>query len=378
MSVWKSPIVYVGITLVLLVLGLLSAPFVVDWNGYRAALEDYGSQLTGRRVVIAGDISARVFPWPRLRLESVSIANPEGASSPNLVNAKAVEARMLLGSLISGHVDVSDIRIERPVFALERLESGAASWWITPRLREGAPIGAERISVENLEIVDGKILLSDSRRGGTAQFDDFDAVLSSQTLLGPWKARGRLDYRGQVLDLGISTGQYHSGEPFKFVLRLSPIDGPGLVYSFDGDYSATGEVPLSGTLKAEPYVAENGKTDSEARLRAVTFKSKLSLKENHLLLKDIEIAPVDPQQIANLLTGEAAIELESRISIRADLRAPRFDLDSMLGSSGREVLKSGAVLESLSQVIDVLPESLDGRLILNVGTLMAGGEKLEG
>jgi hypothetical protein len=377
MSVWKSPIVYVGITLVLLVVGLLSAPFIVNWNGYRAAFEDYGSRLTGRRVVISGDISARVFPWPRLRLEGVSIANPEGASNPNLVNAQAVEARMLLGSLISGHVEVSDIRVEKPVFALERLESGSASWWITPRLEEGMPIGAERISVENLEIVDGKILLSDSRRGGTAQLDDFDAVLSSQTLLGPWKARGRLGYRGQVLDLGISTGQYKSGEPFKFVLRLSPVDGPGLVYSFDGEYSAGGEVPVSGVLKAEPYVAENGKTDSEAQLKAVTFKSKLSLKENHLLLKDIEIAPADPQQLGNLLTGEAAIELESRISVRADLRTPRFDLDSVLGSGGRQVLKSGAVLEGLSEFIDLLPETLDGRLILNVGTLIAGGEKLE-
>ena len=377
MSIWKSPIVYVGITLVLLVIGLLSAPFIIDWNGYRAALEDYGSQLTGRRVVISGDISARIFPWPRLRLERVSIANPDGAAYRDLVNAKAVEARMLLGSLISGHVEVSDIRIEKPVFALERLESGSASWWITPRLREGMPIGAERISVENLEIVDGKILLSDSRRGGTAQFEDFDAVLSSQTLLGPWKARGRLGYRGQVLDLGVSTGQYKSGDPFKFVLRLSPVDGPGLVYSFDGEYSAAGEVPVSGILKAEPYIAENGKSDSEAQLRAVTFKSKLSLKENHLLLNDIEIAPADPQQLANLLTGEAAIELESRISIRADLRTPRFDLDSVLGSGGRQVLKSGAVLEGLSEIIDLLPETLDGRLILNVGTLMAGGEKLE-
>ena len=265
MSIWKSPIVYVGITLVLLVIGLLSAPFIIDWNGYRAALEDYGSQLTGRRVVISGDISARIFPWPRLRLERVSIANPEGAANRDLVNAEAVEARMLLGSLISGHVEVSDIRIEKPVFALERLESGSASWWITPRLREGMPIGAERISVENLEIVDGKILLSDSRRGGTAQFEDFDAVLSSQTLLGPWKARGRLGYRGQILDLGVSTGQYKTGDPFKFVLRLSPVDGPGLVYSFDGEYSAAGEVPVSGILKAEPYIAENGKSDSEAQ-----------------------------------------------------------------------------------------------------------------
>src|SRR5687768_5030867 len=205
MSVWKSPILYVGIALVLSLVGLLSAPFIVDWNSYRASVEDYGRKLTGREVVISGDISARLFPWPRLRLEGVRIANPAGAAIPDLVKAEAIEARMLLGSLISGHVEVSDIRVEKPVFALERLETGEASWWLRPQLKGGIPIGAERISVEDLEIVDGQIFLSDSRRGGTAQFDDFDAVLSSQTLLGPWKARGRLRHNDQVLSVGVST-----------------------------------------------------------------------------------------------------------------------------------------------------------------------------
>jgi uncharacterized protein involved in outer membrane biogenesis len=378
MSVWKSPILYVGIALVVLVAALLSAPFLINWDSYRASFEDYGRKLTGREVAISGDISARVFPWPRLRLEGVRIANPEGAANPYLVTAEAIEARMLLPSLISGHVEVTDIRVERPVFAFERLESGVGSWWLNPELEAGIPIGAERISVEDLEIVDGKILLSDRRRGGTAVFDDFDATLSSHTLLGPWKARGQLARNGQILSIGITTGKHKSGEPLRFGVKLTPVAGPGLVYSFDGQYSSKGETPVSGTLRVEPFVDESGKANSEAQLKAVLFKAQLSFKEDHALLQDIEIAPADRQQVSNLLTGNAAIELESRISIRADLRAPKFDLDELLGSQGRHLLKSGAVLEGLASAIELLPEGLDGKLTLDVGTLMAGGEKLEG
>ena len=87
MSVWKSPIIYVGIALVLVIVGLLSAPFVIDWNSYRASIEDYGRKLTGRQLTVSGNISARIFPWPKLRLEGVRIANPDGAATPDLVSA---------------------------------------------------------------------------------------------------------------------------------------------------------------------------------------------------------------------------------------------------------------------------------------------------
>src|SRR5262245_16131105 len=270
MSVWKSPIFYVGIALVLVIVALLSAPFVIDWNAYRSSIEDYGRKLTGRQVTVSGNISARIFPWPKLRLEGVRISNPEGATTPDLVNARAIEARMLLGSLLSGYVEVSDIRVENPIFAFERLETGEASWWLTPELKGGVPIGAERISVENLEIVDGQVLHSDSRRGGTAKFEDFDAVFSSQTLLGPWKARGELRHEGQSLSLGVSTGRHKPGEPFKFGMKLAPVNGPGLVYSFDGEYASHGDTPVQGVLRIDPVMQAAG-GNSEASAPPLTF-----------------------------------------------------------------------------------------------------------
>jgi hypothetical protein len=377
MSVWKSPIIYVGIALVLVIIALLSAPFVIDWNSYRASIEDYGRKLTGRQVTVSGNISARIFPWPKLRLEGVRIANPEGAATPDLVRAKAIEARMLLGSLLSGYVEVSDIRVENPIFAFERLESGEASWWLAPELKGGVPIGAERISVENLEIVDGQVLLSDSRRGGTARFEDFDAVLSSQTLLGPWKAKGELKHEGRSLSLGVSTGRHRPGEPFKFGIKLGPVNGPGLVYFFDGEYASRGDTPVQGILRIDPMMQTSG-ANAEASAPPLTFRAKLSFKEDHALLQDIEIASTDRDQPGNLLTGSAAIELQSRISILANLRASKFDLDQMLGEEGRQLVKDGAVLDDLAQFLEILPEGLDGRLILDIGTLVAGAEQLEG
>ena len=42
MRVWKSPVLYLGLFLVAAVIMALAAPYVIDWNTYRADIEAYG------------------------------------------------------------------------------------------------------------------------------------------------------------------------------------------------------------------------------------------------------------------------------------------------------------------------------------------------
>ena len=94
MKVWKSPVFYFGVLLVVAVAGLLLAPFVIDWNGYRSDLEAYGKKLTGREVAVEGRISARLFPWPRLTAEKVAIANPPGFAGQRFATAERITIRL--------------------------------------------------------------------------------------------------------------------------------------------------------------------------------------------------------------------------------------------------------------------------------------------
>ena len=109
MKVWKSPVFYFGIVLVLAVLSAMLAPFVVDWGSYRAGLEAYGEKLTGRKVEIAGPIGVRLFPWPRLAAQDVRIGNPEGSRDEWLATAGQIVVRMNLGSLFNAEIQVESI-----------------------------------------------------------------------------------------------------------------------------------------------------------------------------------------------------------------------------------------------------------------------------
>jgi uncharacterized protein involved in outer membrane biogenesis len=64
MKLWKAPIFYIGIALVMAIGLALAAPYLINWDGYRQTIEAYGEKLTGRKVTVAGDISGTLFPWP--------------------------------------------------------------------------------------------------------------------------------------------------------------------------------------------------------------------------------------------------------------------------------------------------------------------------
>ena len=101
-TVWASPVLYLGIVLVIAVAGLLLAPFVIDWNSYRADLEAYGRKLTGREVMVDGPVSARLFPWPRLTVANVRVGSPEGMDARDFASAARLTVRMSLQGLLQG------------------------------------------------------------------------------------------------------------------------------------------------------------------------------------------------------------------------------------------------------------------------------------
>jgi uncharacterized protein involved in outer membrane biogenesis len=131
MKVWKSPVLYFGVLLMLAV-GPAAAPFVVDWNSYRADLESYGKKLTGRTVTIEGPISARLFPWPRLTADNVTSPIRRACRDAPFRAAERITVRMTLAGLAQGGIDVQSIEVDEPALMLERRATGEGNWVFTP------------------------------------------------------------------------------------------------------------------------------------------------------------------------------------------------------------------------------------------------------
>jgi hypothetical protein len=374
MKVWKSPVLYIGVLLVVAVLGALAAPFVIDWNGYRARLETYGEQLTGRKVAIGGDISVRLFPWPRLIVDGVRVQNLPGTSEPDFLTAQRVVVRLALAGLLNGSIRVEQIEAEQPSLTLERSPSGAWNWHLSPAEDIDRSGLLEQVQLDRISVRNGTLRLIDQQRDGLAELRGVELALAAPGINGPWRARGTATYGTFPLDIGINTGQRRDGEPLRFGVRIAPGDGSGFVYSFDGADEGS---EIAGELRIEPAAAQDGKGDAEGALRPLVFQSKLRATFDRLAFEKIEVVPRDTPNAATLVSGSADVALGEKIGITTNLSAPRLDIDQLAGAATWLKIRNGDALDIASGLFGILPREADIKGALKIGLMRAGGENIE-
>lgn len=373
MKVWKSPVFYFGILLVLAVIGLLVAPFVIDWNAYRPRLEAYGQNLTGRTVSIDGPITTRLFPWPRLTAEAVSIANPPGFTDAEFATAQRVTIRMTLAGLLQGSLDVEGIDIEGPAISIERLSSGEGNWTFTPSADLIRSDIFSRVKLDQITLTSGTVRFRDGRRGGTVMLEGVNAELASSGIQGPWRVRSQLLYNGRAFNVLINTGSQSAGQPLLFGVKLSTADNSGYVYGFDGSYK---DGMSEGELRVEPAVSEGGKSDAEGEVRPLVFTAQARGNLEGVDLTDIQMSRQDIDPAAAIATGTARVNIGKFMSVTADLSASMLDLDELAGAKVRNVLRESGGLAVVDQLLAMLPSETSLAARFGVTALKSGGETL--
>jgi hypothetical protein len=377
MSAWRSPLLFFGFVLILIAAAALFAPLFVDWNSYRAQFEDYGRKLTGRDVTIAGQIEARLFPWPVLVLNQVTIANREGAHRVNLMEARRIEMGMSLAPLISGQVEVDSIAIDTPVLALERLATGAASWTIEPEQAVAALIDPDRVAVSEISISNATVFIGDHRRAGLDRIDKLTGTLSAPALSGPWRMRATASHRGAPFEITLTTGKLNRGEATRVGLRIAPVEGAGMIYSFDGEVARPQGKNVKGAIRIAPAPGSRANGDAEIGLRPFQVKADIESDFDSVSLSNIEAAPISSLEPGNFITGAARIDLGARVVVQAGLSTARLDLDQIVGRTARDLMHSGDAFEALGRFLAAMPERLELHVDMAASSVVVGGETIE-
>jgi hypothetical protein len=374
MKLWKSPVLHFGILLVVALVALLAAPFLIDWNGYRKDLEAYGGKLTGRAVRIEGPVSARLFPWPRLTAEAVSIANPPGFSEPDFARAERITIRMTLAGLLQGAFNVESIDVEAPAINFERLASGDVNWRFAPSQDLLRSDLLSRVKLDKIALTGGAVSFRDQRRSDSFGLTGVTADVASPGIEGPWRLRARALHGDRPLDISVNTATYVAGEPFLFGVKLAASDGSGYGLNFDGGY-ATGAV--TGELRLAPAAAEDGKTDAEGRIRPLVFSAKVAGDFDLLKLSDIRVAQLEQAEAGPLAAGTAELRLGQRIAATAELSAALLDLDELAGARSRSLLREAGNLAVANSLLAMLPAEVSIEAAIKVTALKAEGQTFD-
>lgn len=119
---------WIGITFFsfFLLLGLLIA--LLDWNWARDHAIQQVSEMTGRTLIIEGDLNIDWSFIPRIRIEQVRFENAAWSEKPYMLELAAIDIQIDLRELIMGQIVLPEVSLIKPSIFLEKSTDGKANW----------------------------------------------------------------------------------------------------------------------------------------------------------------------------------------------------------------------------------------------------------
>jgi AsmA protein len=213
-------VAYVAAGLIgLIVIGLVLVVAFVDPNDYRDDIEKLVEEKTGRELTLSGDLKLSVFPWIALESGPASLGDAPGFGPEPFVSIRDARVGVRLLPLLSGKIEVGNVRLDGARIRLITDESGRDNWADlgkseaeeTPAPTESGP--TEAPTVASLEIIDAAVVMENRQEKS----------------------------RREIRDFNLKTGRLASGEPFDFTTD----------FVLDQDKSLTAKVKVAATVTAD-------------------------------------------------------------------------------------------------------------------------------
>ena len=245
----------------LLLVTALTVPFFVPKSVYKTQIEKAATTALGRDVLLTGDVSVSVFPRIAASVGGVTVANPEGFSTPNLIEAGELRGSVKWLPLLSRRVEVEELSFVDANVQLEKLADGRTNWEFgsgqqqtTETTGDGGNVSA---SIGKASLKNASLTYRDASADTVYELKDLNLDASMQGFDKPLKARADGLFQDQAFDVDLTLDTpeaIQSGAPANVDLKL---DSKLAKASYEG--SATlGEAPsLAGafTLSA-PNLAD--------------------------------------------------------------------------------------------------------------------------
>lgn len=244
--------------MVLLAAAAIVLPLVIDLNAYKSQVSAYLKAMTGRDLVIAGNIELSLLPAPMVAVNDVRLANVAGAAVPHIVRLESAKARIALWPLLRGKIRINSLIFVDPVVELEILADGRTNWQF-PLAAEGGAAAAAlaveedgrfEVRLDRLVVENATIVYRDGTDGRIEMIEDVNVVVVAESLAGPFHARGRLVARGADLAFKLEVGALESG-PIAVAVEVDLVSAEASLSIAGTLSSPSADAEFTGALKAE-------------------------------------------------------------------------------------------------------------------------------
>lgn len=345
----------IGLLVIALFAAAASAPFLVDWNRWKPAIEQEASRLLGMPVAIDGRIEAQLVPSPALSFERLRIG-VEGAEA----RIDHAQLELSVGALLKGEVHVIEARLSGPKLWLRADAQG--------RLVGEAPrADLSHVAIERIEVEGGELTLETATDGARLFVDSIAFAGEATSLAGPWRLEGGARFEGARLAFTAATGRWEAGS-MRVRVGIDPTERP-IASEFDGALGIDqGRPQLGGTLRLRGV----GAVDAAARERGWRVESTIEARPDRLIARDIRLVP-SAERIVQF-TGTVNVAIGPRSRLDAALATRQLDVDRVVGIDVDTPVDVPAILARLGGLPSLLAiPPLDGRVTLDIGSLVLAG-----
>ncbi len=389
-----------ALILVLLVAGLLAAPYFVGLDRLKPIVASQIEQRTGRALDIAGPLRLALLPTPSIGARDVRLGNPAGAAVPDMLRARAVDVKLAFWPLLIGRIEIRSATLVDPEVDIERLPDGRGNWQIARPAKSAddpapfgaalfGPPGAPDFFIRYLDIENGSVTY---RSGASAErFEHINGSLTLDAPEGPFRIAADMVSHGAALNVTADGGPFEDATlPLHMVIVTRPSGQVDFNGSVGGELDAPdvkGKLKLSVGDLAGALTILRHEPASPLLGRPLTLAADLGVAGPRITL---DHASID----FGTAHADGVITMTNRAPRVADLvlHMTRFDLDRWLGARSPVAAKgSNAGLRttpdgkptvppdrSASLVAFVIPETLKGSIDLSVDDLLWRGGILRG
>ncbi len=277
----KKLIIFFGVLIVILIVGLIALPSLVPSSVYKETIETELSRELAREVRVQGDVKLSVFPVIKANTGRVEIANPDGFKAQNFAQMDAMSARIKLFPLFSKRVEIASFKLKNPSINLEKLANGQTNWAFNqdetpasdpvetgPFKRDGR-FNALDPNIGDFSLENGMITYSDAQAGTNIEISDVNLDFSLPSLAQPVEIDGALTYNGTPAEIDLTLNSLRAfldgkEAPVSLSLKTDFADinakgrflaGPDIIFNMDvdGDVSSLSKL-AAFSPKEVPYV----------------------------------------------------------------------------------------------------------------------------
>ena len=233
----------------------LVAPSMIDWSQHKEALLGQLRPYLQRDIQVAGDVKFRLIPSPQILLDDVTIANAEGGKAPSFMKLKQLEARISLQPLLQGRFEVETINLSDPEVNLEILPGGKPNWSDILKQKEEDDSGdfqarADSVQLNQVTMTNGTVHYTNADTGSSWQVESLNLAVGADTLFGPYRIKGDMQYNKSSVGIEATTGKYEKGTPVPVNIGFTPVEGLPVV-KFGGVADFAEGFALQGELNID-------------------------------------------------------------------------------------------------------------------------------